>query len=51
MAEYCLTCFNKFINTNKPLTENDVVLNYDICESCKQNKLCISFIINKSSNT
>lgn len=49
MAEFCLECFNKYINTGKAVTEDEVYMQYDICESCKQNKLCVMYIKNNDT--
>lgn len=46
MAEFCLDCFNKLI-ASKPVTEEDVVINFDVCEHCRQNKPCIVYLKTK----
>lgn len=39
MAQYCWDCFNNLIENS--LTLDDVILEYDICDNCKQNLPCI----------
>ena len=42
MAEFCLSCFNKYmIENSKPLKERDVILCDDWCEECKAWKPCV----------
>lgn len=49
MAEMCLDCYNKdaIANNEKPLTENDVVMDEDLCEWCGKIKPCIITIRRK----
>ena len=45
MSEICLDCFNKDIeNEKEKLTKRDVVLEYDLCESCGEWKPCVIVI-------
>jgi len=39
MAEFCLDCWNKMNDIH--LTEEDVVLDLDLCEGCAEIKLTI----------
>jgi hypothetical protein len=50
MAEICLDCYNKELaECNKPiLTEKEVVLDDDLCESCGEIKPCIIVIKEKN---
>lgn len=50
MAEYCLNCFNKLVHTGEPLKENEVLINYDICENCLKNLPCVIGIIPKEDD-
>lgn len=45
MAEYCLDCFNKLVHHGEPLTINDVLIDYDICENCSRNLPIVKQII------
>lgn len=45
MAEFCLNCFNHYILSGKEkVTEDDVVMQWDVCEGCKQNKPCVLYV-------
>lgn len=45
MSEFCLECYNKYVATEETqVTEDDVVMQYDICEGCKRNLPCVLFI-------
>lgn len=44
MAEFCLDCLNKYINSSKPLKEKDVILIDDWCEQCQKRKPCVVVI-------
>lgn len=43
MADFCLKCFNKYV-ADKHYTEDDVIMQYDICEGCKQNLPCVIYV-------
>ncbi len=40
MAEFCFECFRK-IDGDKSLTENDVIMDMDLCEGCGEWKPCV----------
>ena len=39
MAEFCLKCFNEMNDTH--YTEQDVILDEDLCEGCAEWKPCV----------
>ena len=39
MSEICLDCFNK--ESGREYTERDVLLDYDLCETCGEIKPCV----------
>ena len=49
MAEYCLECFNIYCS-DKKLTENDVLLDDDLCEGCGEWKPCVVIIKQRNSS-
>lgn len=40
MAEFCLDCFNQYVS-DEELTEEDVLLDLDLCEGCGEIKPCV----------
>lgn len=40
MAEFCLDCYNQYVS-DKKLTEEDVILDIDLCEGCGEIKPCV----------
>jgi Pyruvate/2-oxoacid:ferredoxin oxidoreductase delta subunit len=42
MAEFCLDCYNKINKTN--YTDKDAELEYEFCEGCGKEKLCVIMI-------
>lgn len=40
MAEFCFACF-KEIDGDQTLTEDDVVMDIDLCEGCDEWKPCV----------
>jgi hypothetical protein len=43
MSDFCLDCFNKYISDEQK-TEDDVIMQWDICEGCGKNKPCVIFV-------
>ena len=49
MAEFCLECMNKYIlPEDEQITEDDVYLDYDLCECCGEWKQCVVIIKQKN---
>lgn len=40
MAEFCLDCMN-LMSKGEQLTENGVVMDFDLCEECGEWKQCV----------
>lgn len=47
MAEFCLDCFNQYVSEEE-LTEEDVLLDFDLCEGCGEIKPCVVRLKKKS---
>lgn len=48
MAEFCLNCYNKFVATKENIaTEDNAIMQWDICEGCGKNKPCVIYIKTK----
>lgn len=41
MAEFCLKCFNECLHIGENLTEDDVIMQWDMCERCGRNLPCV----------
>lgn len=48
MADFCLDCYNKFVATDKDkATEENAIMQWDICEGCGKNKPCVIYVKTK----